>query len=145
MLLNYFKIAFRYLLKNRTFSLINIFGLTLGFLCFILITLYLHDELSFDTFHKDADRIYRVIQNETLENGTTRNVAQVAARIASEAPKHLPEVEDAFRIQALGRTTMGNDPTNRDYERIISTDDNFFKFFDFQLLEGDASTVLTTP
>lgn len=145
MLSNYFRIAFRYLLKNRTFSLINIFGLTLGFLCFILITLYLHDELSYDTFHADADRIYRIVQHENLENGTSRKVAQVAARIGPEATKQLPEVEDAFRIQGLGRTTLGNDPARRDYERIISSDDNFFKFFDFELLEGDASTALTIP
>jgi hypothetical protein len=51
MIFNYFKIAFRYLIKNRTFSVINIFGLTIGFLCFLTIALYLNDELNFDMFH----------------------------------------------------------------------------------------------
>src|SRR4051812_13964685 len=101
------KIAFRYLLKNRSFSLINIFGLTLGFLCFILIGLYLHDELSFDLFHHDALRTYRVLQHEQTEDGTLRHVAPVAARVGPEAIKQLPEVEDALRISALGRLTMG--------------------------------------
>jgi putative ABC transport system permease protein len=142
MLLNYFKIALRYLLKNRTFSAINIFGLTLGFLCFILITLYLHDELSFDMFHRDANRICRVLQHEKLDDGTIRDVAPVAARVASESLKQIPEVEDAVRISGLGRITVGNDPANRNYERLVTTDANFFTFFDFKLLEGDPKTAL---
>src|SRR5688572_20422393 len=110
MLLNYFKIAFRYLLKNRTFSAINIFGLTVGFLCFILITLYLHDELSFDMFHRDAQTIYRVLQHEKQEDGTMRDVAPVAAMVSHELSKQVPEVSDAVRVSGLGRTTIGNDP-----------------------------------
>ena len=145
MLFNYFKIALRYLLKNRTFSIINIFGLTLGFLCFILITLYIHDELSFDLFHKDAERISRVLQDEQLEDGTTRKVAPVAARIAPESIKQIPGIEDAFRISALGRITVGNDPANRDYEVTITPDENFFEFFDFPLVEGDPATALKNP
>lgn len=145
MLTNYIKIAFRYLLKNRTFSAINIFGLTLGFLCFMLITLYLHDELSFDAFHKDADRTFRVIQHEQQEDGTVRDVASIASQIGPEALKQLPEVEDAIRIATFGRITMGNDPANRDYELTLTIDPTFFTFFDFQLLEGDPTTALSKP
>ena len=145
MLTNYIKIAFRYLFKNQTFSAINIFGLTLGFLCFTLIALYLHDELSFDMFHKDSSRIYRVLQHEKQEDGTTRNVAPVAARIAPEAAKQIPEVEDAVRVSAFGRITIGNDPANRDYERLLITDTNFFSFFDFPFVAGDPLNALQTP
>ncbi|HEY0654701.1 MAG TPA: ABC transporter permease [Chryseosolibacter sp.] len=145
MLINYFKIALRYLLKNRTFSIINIFGLTLGFLCFILITLYIHDELSFDLFHRDATRISRVVQDEQLDDGTRRKVAPVAGKIAPEALKQIPEIDDAVRLSALGRITMGNDPVNRDYEVTVTTDENFFSFFDFPLVAGDPATALKTP
>lgn len=145
MLINYFKIALRYLLKNRTFSIINIFGLTLGFLCFILITLYIHDELSFDLFHRDAARISRVVQDEQLDDGTRRKVAPVAGKIAPEALKQIPEIDDAVRLSALGRITMGNDPVNRDYEVTVTTDENFFSFFDFPLVAGDPATALKTP
>jgi putative ABC transport system permease protein len=145
MFINNLKIAFRYLLKNRAFSLINISGLTLGFLCFILIGLYLHDELSFDLFHHDALQTYRLLQHEQTEDGTVRHVAPVAARVGPEAVKQLPEVEDALRISALGRLTMGNDPANRDYEQIMIADPNFFKFFNFKLLEGNPETALTVP
>lgn len=145
MLINYLRIAIRYLLKNRTFSIINIFGLTLGFLCFILITLYIHDELNFDLFHQDADRISRVLQNEQLEDGTQRKVAPIAGKIALESVKQIPEIEDAVRLSALGRITVGNDPLNRDYEVTVTTDENFFSFFDFPLLQGDPSTALKIP
>src|SRR6185436_1530620 len=110
MLLNHFKISFRQLMKNKTFTFINIFGLTLGFLCFILLALYVHDELSFDLFHRDAPRMYRVLQHEKQEDGTIRNVAPVAARIGVEAAKQLPEIEEFCRISAVGRATFGNDP-----------------------------------
>lgn len=145
MLLNYIKIAYRYLLKNRTFSVINIFGLTVGFLCFALIALYLHDELNFDMFHRDASRIYRVIQHEKLEDGTIRAVAPVAARIAPESAKQLPEVEDAVRISVLGRITVGNDPANRSYEPLLTADPNIFSFFDFPFVAGDPVEALQIP
>lgn len=143
MLTNYFKTALRYLVKNRTFALINIFGLTVGFLSFMFIALYLHDELNFDMFHSGADRMYRILQHEKQEDGQIRNVATVAARIGPEAAKQLPEVEDAIRISGLGRLTVGNDPANRDYESIIIADPNFFSFFDFDLLEGEPKNALT--
>ncbi|HYC86099.1 MAG TPA: ABC transporter permease, partial [Chryseosolibacter sp.] len=144
MFINNLKISIRYLLKNRTFSFINVFGLTLGFTCFILIALFLQDELTYDRFHSDADRIYRVIQHEE-KDGNIRDVAPVAARIGPEAAKQFPEVEDATRVSAIGRTTMGNDPANRGYERITIADPNFFNFFDFELIEGDPKTALAAP
>lgn len=145
MLSNHFKISFRQLMKNKTFTFINIFGLTLGFLCFILLSLYIHDELSFDLFHKDSARMYRVLQHEKMDDGTIRDVATTAARIGPEATAQFPEVESSTRISSIGRITMGNDPANRDYEPITITDTNIFSFFDFPLLEGDPHTALTKP
>ena len=145
MIFNHFKIILRHLAKNRVFSLINLFGLTLGFLCFILIGLYIHDELNYDMFHPDADRIVRVLQHETLESGEVRNVAPVAARIAPEVMKQFPEVEDVMRITGIGRITLGNDPADRDYEDIILTDTNFFTFFNFKLKRGDPASALVPP
>lgn len=145
MLLNYLKIAYRHLNKNRTFSLINIFGLTIGFLCFILIALYIHDELNYDRMHKDGAYIYRVIQHETMEDGELRNVATVAGRIGPESQSQFPEVADAVRISVYGRLTMGNDPETRGYEVFTVADSGFFNFFDFKLLKGNPNTALTQP
>lgn len=145
MLFNYIKIALRQLYKNKVFSIINITGLTLGFLCFIILGLYVHDELSFDTFHKDADRTYRVLQHEKQDNGEDRHVGSVAALLASNLKTQFPEVEDALRIYSIGRSTVGNDPALRNYEVTFTADSNFFQFFDFILLEGNGATALTKP
>ncbi|HMJ68794.1 MAG TPA: ABC transporter permease [Cyclobacteriaceae bacterium] len=142
MIVNYFRIAIRHLFKNRIFSAINLFGLTLGFLCFTMLSLYVYDELSFDKFHKDSERIYRVIQHETLEDGTTRNVMLSAARVGPEAAQQIPEVEEFSRMYAMGRITMGNEPAARDYEVTRTTDPNFFQVFNFPFVEGDPASAL---
>lgn len=145
MLINYLRIAFRYLLKNKAFSAINVFGLTLGFACFILIALYLHDELSFDMFHTNASRIYRVIQHEQMEDGTTRDVMTVSARLGPESAIQIPGIEGATRMFALGRLTMGNDPGDRDYEQMRTVDPNFFTIFSFPFIDGNPTTALQEP
>ena len=126
MLLNHLTITLRQLMKNKTFTFINVSGLTLGFLCFMLLALYINDELRFDMFHRDAEKIYRVIQHEQQEDGTIRNVAQVACLIGKETVAQIPDVEAACRISFFGRVSLGNDPPTRDYQRIVSTDANFF-------------------
>ena len=128
---NYFKISFRQLAKNKTFAAINISVLTLGFSCFILLALYLHDELSFDRFHADAEKIYRIIQHEQQENGTIRSVSSVAPALGKEAREQFQEIEDMCRLSAFGRVTLGNDPQTRTHERALSADPNFFTFFNF--------------
>lgn len=145
MFFNYVKIALRYLVKNRTFTTINLVGLTLGFTCFLLLSLYLHDELSFDRFHRDADRIYRVLQHEQQEDGSIRDLAVVSSQIGPESLKQFPEVEDVLRFTGFGRITMGNDPPNRQYVILTALDTNFFTFFDFQIIEGDKHSMLSSP
>jgi putative ABC transport system permease protein len=142
---NYFKISFRQLVKNKSFAFINIAGLTLGFTCFLLLALYIHDELSFDMFHRDADRIVRVLQHEQQEDGSILNLAQVSPMLGKETATQYQEVEDLCRLTAFGRVTLGNDPLSRGHERIWSPDANIFQFFDFTLVEGDPTTVLKNP
>lgn len=142
MIISYFRIALRHLAKNRIFTLVNLFGLTLGFLCFMLLSLYVYDELSFDMFHKDADRLYRVLQHESLEDGSVRDVMVVNARIGPESVLQIPDVEAATRLYALGRITVGNEPEGRNYQISLTTDANFFTIFDFPLVEGDAEATL---
>jgi putative ABC transport system permease protein len=145
MLTNYFRIALRHLYKNRIFSVINLFGLTLGFLCFMLLSMYVYDELSFDMFHRDADRIYRVIEHTTGEDGSVRDVMITNSRVGPESAIQIPGVEQATRMYALGRITVGNDPVGRGYQTSLTTDANFFEMFNFEAIEGDAATALKQP
>ena len=145
MLKNYLKIAFRYLFKNKVFTTVNILGLTLGFACFILLTLFVVDELSFDDFHSQGDQIYRVVQTVNEPDGDTRQVATVAPLIGTEAKEQFPEILDQTQLIQIGRLTVGNEPLNRDYERIWIADANFFQIFDFEFTYGDPATALQEP
>ena len=78
MIKNYFKIALRNLWKNKTYSFINILGLNLGLVCFLLIALYVFDELTYDRFHKNASNIYRVVETKISPEGKESKVAAVA-------------------------------------------------------------------
>ncbi|NGP77686.1 FtsX-like permease family protein [Balneolaceae bacterium YR4-1] len=145
MIKNYLKIAWRYLHKNKIFSFVNITGLTLGFFCSILLALYVIDELRFDTFHEDAARTYRIIQKIEEVDGETRKVATVAPLVGPEAVAQFPEAETYLRLIEIGRLTVGNEPQNRDYERIWIADSNFFQFFDYKALYGNPTEALSRP
>src|SRR5688572_1487160 len=146
MLKHYFKIVVRNLWRNKTYSFINIFGLTLGLTCFLLIALYVFDELTYDRFHAKADRIYRVIDEKTSPEGKESKTAAVGYQIAERAPADIPEVKLAARFTAFGRTNVA-DPlsTNTIHELFITANSDFLQVFDFTLLEGNRNTALTAP
>ncbi len=146
MLRNYIKIAFRNMMKQKTFSFINLFGLTTGLASFLLIGLYIFDELTFDSFHKDAGSIYRVVESKTSKEGKETSIVSTAFNISEGAKKSFPEVKNATRFGMLGRTNVsGNDNTNVFYESYYVADENFLKTFDFPVLQGDAATALAQP
>ena len=140
---NYFKIAYRNLLKSRVFSFINLAGFLLGFVPAIFIALYVIDELSFDAFHTNADRIYRITETIRDETGERQGVG-AAAQVAPSAVERLPEVERAVRVAAFGRLTLGYGEF-RDFEENWFVDANFFELFDFQFIAGNPETALDAP
>ena len=143
MLTNYLKIAYRNLLKNKVFSFINLTSFSLGFIPAILIALYVIDELNFDAFHANADRIYRV--TETIPGETAeRQVVGAAAQVAPATTESLSEVEQAVRLAAFGRLTLEYKEF-RDFEENWFADTNFFEVFDFQFVAGDPETALNEP
>ena len=103
---NYLKTAWRNFLKYRAFSAINIFGLLIGNACFLVIALYIFDELTFDSFHRNANNIYRVVEERTSEIGKQTKVASVPYQIAQQAPARLPGIVKASRISVRGRTLV---------------------------------------
>jgi putative ABC transport system permease protein len=146
MLNNYLKIALRNLLNHKAYSFINLFGLTTGLVCFLLIALYLFDELTFDAFHKDADRIYRVIEHKTSAAGKESNLAEVASNISVASKSNLPEVEYATRATELGRAKITTTENNQAfYEHYYIADASFFKVFDFPVVQGNPQSALSTP
>jgi putative ABC transport system permease protein len=145
MLKNYFTIAIRNISKHKFFSAINILGMTIGVTASLLIILWVVDELSFDRFHKDAERIYQVGLHGKLAGQDIRT-ATTCPPMAMALVSEFPEVEAATRV-----TPYYNEPVIRFDERVftqdkvIFADSNFFDFFSFILLEGDAKTALLEP
>ena len=146
MIKNYFKIAFRSLWRNKLYSFINLLGLTFGMACVILIALYLLDELTFDAFHADADRIYRVIETKHSTEEGDRRLAGAAYNVTEAAMNNLPEVESAVRFASLGRTKLTN-PQNQNefYEEMWFAEKGLWDVLGFELKEGNPATALQEP
>ncbi|RZL44097.1 MAG: FtsX-like permease family protein [Pedobacter sp.] len=145
MIKNYLKSAFRNLLRNKLYTALNVAGLTFGITCFLLIGLYLFDELTFDRQHNNASRIYRVIEHKNV-SGEETTIAAVGYKLAEESKNTITEIENVTRMQRIGRGNVIN-PNNPEnfQESITVTDNRFLSIFDFELLHGDKITALKEP
>lgn len=140
MLKNYIKITFRTLMRKRVFSLVNILGLSVGLASVLIISAYLISELRFDSMHQDGDRIYRVVERMDGGNQSTVSSSEVGAAVGVFAKSDLAGVDDFLRIMRLGGLSLKYE--DKEFgEDYLSTDANFFSFFDFPLLSGTPETV----
>jgi putative ABC transport system permease protein len=146
MIRSYFKMGWRSLSKNKLYSTLNVMGLTFGIVCFLLIGLYVYDELTFDRQHLHTERIYRVVSTETNSNNGTTIVAAAGFMLAQESPHAIPEVEMTTRMQRTGRANLV-DPENpvNVQETVTIADERFLQIFDFPMIEGDRRTALKEP
>ncbi|MEO8712210.1 MAG: ABC transporter permease, partial [Parafilimonas sp.] len=134
------------MMKNKVFSFINIFGLTIGLTSFILIALYVFDELSFDRFHKNADNIYRVVEDQTTSEGKEIKSAGAGYLVSQKSLTDFPEIKDAARFTTFGRLNVSNtENTNVFYEDFTIASPGFLTVFDFKLVQGNRNTALTEP
>jgi len=142
---NYFKIAWRNLLKNKTFSLINIAGLASGLACFILIALYVADELSYDRFNDKADRIYR-INSDIVFGGNKLHLAVASDPMGAVLKKDYPQVEEYVRFYNSNGSKLvkkGNEFINEN--NVAHADSTLFDVFTLPVIAGDAKTSLNEP
>ena len=146
MIKNYFKIAWRSLWKNKLYTTLNVAGLTFGISCFLLIGLYLFDELTFDEQHSKADRIYRVIENKTV-NGEATTIAAAGYKLAEESKRSIAEVENTTCIQRTGRANLLTLKIQPIFSRkqLLLRMNKFLEIFDFPLIAGDKKTALQEP
>jgi len=144
MIRNYIKTAFRSLVKNKSFTVINILGLALGLTACLLIVLYVFDELSFDRYNTKADRIYRV--NEDLKLGNNKVLYAVAmAPLAQTLKSDFPEVEDATRLKVAGGMHVKKGNENILEYGTVFADQNLFNVFTLPMLYGNPATALKDP
>jgi putative ABC transport system permease protein len=144
MLRNYFKIALRSLSKHKVYTLINLFGLAIGMTCFIIIFLFVKDELSYDNFHKKANYIYR-IAGEYDQGGDTRNRSALTTYLMkSWLDTSFPDIENVVRL-AIGAVHVKYGDKMFEENRLLFVDENFFEVFSFELIKGDPATALDQP
>jgi len=143
MLKNYFKTAWRNLLKSKTFSAINIFGLSLGITTFLLIINYLRFEYSFDDFNVNKDRIYRVPMSETEKGGKPQTFAFTFPAVAPALKKDYPEIEETVRFRKQWGVVKHADQTIVEDGQIYYVDPAVFKVFSFAFEKGSAANAFT--
>jgi putative ABC transport system permease protein len=144
MLKNYLKIAIRHLLKDRIYSILNILGLAIGISASFLIILYMADELSYDEFHPDSERIYRVAAEGKMGENEVLSMAVTGAPLAEGLKNHIPEVEAVTRLH--GAVLIFNHD-NELYKEInvFYADSTFFDVLGYPLIEGNQAEVLRNP
>lgn len=141
---NYYFTSIRNFARNKRYFLTNLSGLTIGLTCFVLIALFIINELSYDRFHSDVDQIYRV-SNVAVINGGENREAPASAPLAAVMLNEYPAVEKAARI-------VKNDPvlfeeSGRKFieDGLLYVDPSFLELFNFKLIDGSVSSVLKHP
>ena len=145
MLSNYLKIAWRNLLKNKTFSLINITGLASGLACFTLIALYVADELSYDRYNEKAGRIYR-INSDIVFGGNKLHLAVASDPMGAALKNDYPQVEEYVRFYTSSGSKLikkGDQYINEN--EVAHADSTLFDIFTLPVMSGDAKTALNEP
>src|SRR6266487_3754278 len=152
MIKNYLKVAWRNLMKNKVFSFINIFGLSVGLTCCMLITVYLYNEMSYDKYHKNIHRLYQ-LATTFVKDGKEDKTPNTPAPMAAAMKKEFPEIKETARLMALfaeDKTLLqykeGNAAPKSFYEtKGYVADASFFNLFTYHFIEGDATTALKDP
>lgn len=144
MIKNYLITALRIMLRQKAYAAINITGLSVGIAATLLILLYIADEVSYDKFHRDADRIYRVGFASRLQGTETSTVSSSAA-IADAMQKEIPEVSETVRFGLWRTMPISFGEKNFTVQYMLVADSNFFKFFSFPVLSGNPETFLKGP
>jgi putative ABC transport system permease protein len=138
------KAAYRNLLRYKIYSLINIFGLSIGLACGILILLFVRNELSYDRFHSNQKNIYRV----NLSHEQSGQITSMAVTVAAVGPTMLqefPEVTDMTRMSTGEEGYFTFENKHYFSTPVTYTDSSFFNMFSFRLLLGNPTTALTEP
>lgn len=142
MLKNYLKIAVRNIIKRKGASFLNVLGLSIGIAASILIFLYVRFELSFDRYHVNLDRIYRVCQKiDYINIRTVATSAPLAAALTAE----FSEIQSAARMRNIDECIIHLDERGFMENKIIWADPQIFELFSFDFIRGDPSEALTDP
>ena len=146
MIANYIKIALRNLTKYKFISFINLFGLTLGLACCLLIALYIINEISYDRYNKNAENIYRVTRTFNNSEGVVSlRLSTVAPPFGYYLPTDFPEIRKMTRLLDIGKTPTKYKDKIFSQEKMFYADENLFDVFTIKVLKGNPRTALFNP
>ena len=138
---NYFKIAYRNILKQKTYSVINIFGLALGLAACILVGLYIWQDLHYDNYHNNSDRIFRLTM-QTIAPTYTNHMAETPALVAPNLEQNFPEIDKISRIYFSSDNLITYESKKFYEDEIIFADEDFFEMFSYEVLQGNPNILL---
>ena len=149
MIKNYLKLAFRNAIKQKQFTFLNIFGLSIGIAVCMIIGLYVVDEMTYDTFHDKGDHIYRINQSNIWEDWNGK-MSNTGPNVAIALKKDIPEFKEITRLLSVDPPTVSyrNDQGTLNSfreERYFAAEKNFFDVFSFDFYKGDPKTALNEP
>ncbi|HEX5025025.1 MAG TPA: ABC transporter permease [Agriterribacter sp.] len=146
MIRNYLKIAWRNLLKHRFISFINLFGLTVGLTCCLLITAYIANELSYDRYNKNAENIYRVTRTFNNQEGVVSlKLSTVSPPFGYYLPTDFPEIQKMTRLLQNGNIPARYKDKIINEKGVFFADENLFDVFSVTVLKGNPKTALKDP
>lgn len=147
MFLTNLKVALRNILKHKGYSAINLFGLVVGLASFMIIMLYVYDELSYDKFHKDSDRIYRVVLDSIEQDGSKTLQNSTPAALTEALTREIPEIENATRLHPpfWGKASLSNENYKYYDNDFLYIDKSFFNVFSFRFIKGDPQSAFENP
>ena len=140
-----FRIAWRNLLHNKQYSLVNLAGLSLSITAFCLVMLYVQYERSFDNFQGQKENLYRVNYKQWLSGKLEVDNAAAVPAVGPAMKENFPEVTDYCRLTATPSSVVNYQDRNFREEKIRVADPSFLKIFSFPLVKGNAGTALTAP
>jgi putative ABC transport system permease protein len=142
---NYFITTIRNIRKSKIFSVINITGLAIGLACFILIIVFIRNEISYDTFHERADRIYRPVEIQHPPGVGTQHVAVTMGPLAPALQQDFPEIVTAARIMRTGPSLCRQGDLKFYEEGFVFADPQIFDIFTIPIADGDRQSPLKEP
>ena len=141
MLRNYFKIAYRNIVKQKFYSLINILGLALGLAACILVGLYIWQNFHYDEYHTNKENIYRIAVKTITPQGTS-HMAETPALVAPTIQEHFPEVDKITRIYFSSNDLVTYNENKFYEDEIVFADVDFFEIFSYETLYGNPAQFL---
>src|SRR5689334_14282770 len=146
MIKNYFKTAWRNIVRNKAFSVINIMGLALGLTCSLLIMLWVQDEKNVDAFHSNGKYLYQVYERNYYDGKVSADYP-TQGLLAEELKRVIPEIQYASGFEYA---SPGSGSTFEAGEKIAKMNgmfagEDFFSMFSFPLLQGKATTAISEP